>query len=533
MGSLIEVFNAHSKLTTSRDVLREVRRAVAYRAQDLPPKEVQAAIKYLFHRQRRRGERQDMMTVVEDDRCRDAMIATGFDPHDLIAGMITKTLRMPGTWDGWTSAISSDGTFSTGLLSLVVRQLCPIRLGVPYRVDDQRDLVAPRGPLAGPIDLRDYQRDAIDAFMAAHRGVIEMPPRTGKTRTAAEVISRLALKTLFIVPSVGLVDQATADLRKLLGRANVMGIHSGAGKDHRMLRHTLVWGSTYASAKTLPLDQIGFIVIDECHHGAAVTVNMISAACSNAYWRLAITGTNYRADRLGLILRGVVGGVVYRCSPQSMMAAGWIAPAKVAVLRMRLPRAGGFGGSDAYRVGIVGSAARNGMCAHAAAILAKDYGKRVIMLTKEIDHARDLASLVVRCGVGHGKVAQVDGENNEAATNALKALASGRLSVVVGTGVIGEGRDVPAADALVYAAGGRSRVRVVQDAYRVLTANIGKRHGILVDFADTHHPNLEDASAARLGLYRGNGAFHADVIDATTLESWIASVESDHPARSV
>jgi superfamily II DNA or RNA helicase len=143
-------------------------------------------------------------------------------------------------------------------------------------------------------------------------------------------------------------------------------------------------------------------------------------------------------------------------------------------------------------------------------------GKRVLVLTKEVNHAEELARRI------HGAL-QVDGRNSDQVRPALAELEAGRIRCVVGTSVIGEGVDVPAADVLVYAAGGRSKVKVVQDTYRVLTANVGKDQGIVIDVADNHHGTLTEAAAQRLALYRHHG-FRPEVINAMGIPAWLDGV---------
>ena len=190
------------------------------------------------------------------------------------------------------------------------------------------------------------------------------------------------------------------------------------------------------------------------------------------------------------------------------MAVGRLVPAKIAMVRVHGPRIES-GGYDLYRDGIVAHDQRNQTLTYAAKLLAH-HGKRVLVLTKEVGHAHALAAEIP------GAVA-VDGTDNDNVDAQLQALAEGRVPVVVGTSVIGEGRDVPAADALVYAAGGKSRVKVTQDYFRVLTASPGKTVGIIVDAADAHSPKLSDHSAQRLQLYRSEPAFSANVVEIEDL----------------
>jgi superfamily II DNA or RNA helicase len=176
---------------------------------------------------------------------------------------------------------------------------------------------------------------------------------------------------------------------------------------------------------------------------------------------------------------------------------------------------GGIGINDRlYSAGIVNHQYRNEVLATAAQWLMHT-GKRVLVLVKEIGHAETLAKLIP------GSV-QVDGRDNTKVKPVLDDLEAGRIQCVIGTSVIGEGRDVPAADALVYAAGGKSKVKVVQDFFRVLTASEGKKHGIVIDAADIHHDKLEVSAAHRLAMYKRD--FNTSVIDPGELPSWIKQV---------
>ena len=254
------------------------------------------------------------------------------------------------------------------------------------------------------------------------------------------------------------------------------------------------------------------LVIDEFHHSAASTWQDISAAATSAYYRLGLTGTHFRSDGKDLAMHAVLSRCVYRRTVSEMVTLGRLVPAKIAMVRVMGTRSTASG-HELYAAGVVDNAYRNGLITVAAQWLIH-MGKRVLILTKEVRHAEAIAASI------EGSV-QVDGRDNSVVGSALKALGTGRIRCVVGTSVIGEGVDVPAADALIYAAGGRSPVKHKQDYFRVLTASEGKSHGVIVDFADIHHLKLEDASAQRLGLYRSEETFTSEVIDPDQLPAWL------------
>ena len=86
--------------------------------------------------------------------------------------------------------------FPTGLLDLVVGELT--RWSVRHALADGRVRPEMGVPDRGALPLRPYQRAAVEALWAAGQGVLEMPPRSGKTRTMLEALRGIALPSLWI-----------------------------------------------------------------------------------------------------------------------------------------------------------------------------------------------------------------------------------------------------------------------------------------------------------------------------------------------
>jgi superfamily II DNA or RNA helicase len=334
-----------------------------------------------------------------------------------------------------------------------------------------------------------------------------------------------------VVPRKELVKQTVKAFEEWYPAGQVVGITGGKpnAKLRRRMIHAQVWIATPPTAagpkprgrrgneRRPGLDGIlsrQVLVIDEFHHAAAKTYQDISVAARNAYYRLGLTGTHYRADGKDMAMHALLSRAVYSRSVKDMVDAGVLVPARVAMVRLRSwgqPAAG----ARPYVSGISEHPQRNQMLVQAATGLIAA-GKRVLGLTQYVAHAQALAQAIPRAQA-------VDGRDNTKVRPALEALEAGQLGCVVGTSVVGEGVDVPAADALIYAAGGKSKVKVVQDTFRVLTASRGKDVGIIIDCADDHHDSLTAAAAQRLALYRKQG-FTVDVIDHTQLDAWIRSV---------
>jgi len=505
--------NVLSKLDTDRATLRIVRHHVAYRQRLMPPIEAQKLIKGFFSKHRRYGSG-DIARLFADGSMCEQLEALGVTPETLTRNQFESTVRQRGVWDGWGRVVESDGTFPTGLLNHVQRALELRAGGIVATLEDSRS-VPKRGQPWGDIDLYDYQREAVEAFIDVGRGVVNLPPRSGKTRIAVAVAAALGVPTIYIAPTVGVVEQTAKVFSELLPNKATIGLHSGlspSARNHRKLLGAAVIVTTPKTALKIPNPHSRLLlIIDEFHHAAAKTWKQASEAFSSAYWRLGLTGTHFRADGKDLEMAGVLGRAIYSRSVGDMVELGRLVPARIAMLRVRGDlKAVGY---DIYKSGVVEHTTRNKALATAANLLIRDC-RRVLVLTKEIEHAQRLSQMIPGSE-------PVDGRDNERVNKMLTALADGTVKAVVGTSVIGEGRDVPAADALVYASGGQSKVKVVQDYFRALTASEGKKTAIVVDIADSHHPTLLDHAARRLQHYRGEKAFDAEVLEAADFERWL------------
>jgi superfamily II DNA or RNA helicase len=515
---MVEVIinNATSRLIAPRPILRDVRHLVSFRAADLPPVAAQSAIKgWMREHGTWGGAASTIASMVANDDLVTACAEADFDLGAFTPAMLEAIKRIRGLWDGWKPLVDSTGTFPTGLLGHVRRALI-LRLGVEVAETDARAVYRPRGPLTPLPGLFDYQIAAQAAFLARERGVVDLPPRSGKTRIAVSIVVALGEPALFVAPTVGIVGQTEAAFRENLPARDVVAVTGGEpdARTRRVMNGALVWIVTApTAAKLTGIESRRVLVLDEFHHASCDTFQTISERAVNAYWRLGLTGTHYRADGRDMEMRGVLAETVYRRTVGEMVAMGRLVPARIAMVRVPGSEIDARG-REVYTEGVVDHVFRNLVLVRAAQEL-RDKGRRVLVLAKEIRHAGALAEAI-------GGAVAVDGGDNERADWALKELAEGRLRVVVGTSVIGEGRDVPAADALVYAAGGSSRVKVKQDVYRVLTVSRGKTRGIIVDMADNHHPRLCEAAAERLALYREESSFTTDIIEPSGLTAWLA-----------
>lgn len=390
--------------------------------------------------------------------------------------------------------------------------------GLPVHVTDLRQRPEDQLPLwSVSADWRAYQ-DRVHRQVVRHPvGIIDAPPRSGKTIMAARAIDTLNLRSVIVAPSVQIVRQTYDVMRKIFGDDFVSRIDGDAkGSQSDPERQIVV--TTAPSAVKLPKewwDRRDVLIVDEFHHSAAETYHQINMLAENIYYRYGFTGTHFRTGDDRLAMEAVCSFVLSKIEVPYLVENGWLAAPKVFFLpsdakprrtrrwdKTRLPDgsyeevelSGGTVFREAYKRGIVDCEERNARVVKTATDLYEN-GIPTIVLTRQRKHAQELGDRIP------GSVVVMGGKN-ALTSESIRDFLKGRHDVLVGTTVIGEGVDVPRAAALVYASGGSDGVQMMQSYFRPLTAAQDKTVGRIYDFVDSHHRMLARHSNERMAMAR-------------------------------
>lgn len=432
-------------------------------------------------------------------------------------------------WDGKVHLASFPDSntvvFPSGLLQTITE--CLERNAVRLECIDHRIRPEPGVPDPPRQTLRDYQTVAVQNALARGYGVLDMPPRAGKTRTMMEIQRLIALPTLWIAPTKNIVAQTVAAAEQFFGRN-----YAAAAVGAKVVEAPIVV-CTSATAATLPqefLDRRQVLVLDEFHHAAAASMRSLMLRTHHIFHRYGMTGTNYRSGNDDLALHSVLSDVVFRISARELCDRQYLVPSDVVFLPITGPRVSGGGGNfvtGAGRHGIYAHEVRNQMAAWAAGTLWAA-GRSVVVLVGTKEQGRTIEGILnatIPAGGGAYRAVEFVSTDRPASLcqSIIEDFASGTsVRILIGTSMIGEGTDLPVADALVYAVGGKAEVSHAQATYRVCTAVPGKRRSVIVDFADRHNETLLRHSLERLDTYQKQEIFQTRVLeDARSFADWL------------
>lgn len=410
-------------------------------------------------------------------------------------------------------------------------------LGISFERIDRRLSIASQldVPVIGsPIPLFAYQEAAVDILKPHHDGVAELSPRSGKTRLGLELARQLSVGTAWLAPTSPLVEQTLKAARAFFPEHEVQIAVPG---NEKKASQALIAVMTYAGVAGLSeafWKTRRHVVADEAHHLCldGSWMKDIVRARSHAIATHGLSATFYRSAMDDLELYAAMGPVRYRVTSTQLRDLGRLVPTRFAFLRWQGQRVTGteFVGKDSVqRRGLWDHPERNALVVQVATQLAYT-GRQVIVLVGLKEQGKALVEAIRPLlprgapGASLEPCELITGSDHDLRQRALLKAFNERqgVRVLVGTSVLGEGVDLPSADAMVYAQGRKAEVSLTQSWYRVCTAAPGKTDALIVDFADDHNPILRRHAQTRMELARQDPLFTvADVIGLRDLSSWM------------
>ncbi len=374
-------------------------------------------------------------------------------------------------------------------------------LGASLELADERSAGAPiEAVFTGT--LTDAQERAVADVRSHDSGVLCGSPGAGKTVIAARLIAARGRSTLVLVHRKPLVEQWLARLREFLDvDGSAIGtIGGGRRNPSGVIDVAMVQSLARSTLDPAALGGYGHVVVDECHHVPAVSVEGVLASCPARYVT-GLTATPYRRD-------GHQPIIAMQCGPlQHTIDGQRDERLELRVIRREtsfdpavLPTEPGIQeiysalATDPERIELVARDVRE----------LVDEGRAPLVLTERREHLDRLAQRLRRCAPAlvelHGDVTP---RRRRDALARLAELPPGAPRVVLATGrFIGEGFDDPRLDTLLLTMPIAWKGTVVQYAGRLHRPHPGKREARIYDYVDADVPVLRRMFAKRAKAYR-------------------------------
>ena len=397
-----------------------------------------------------------------------------------------------------------DNTFPTGLLPMVCKELREME--VEYEVHDTAEPVEISDH---PLDwLRPEQKEAVDRALARKRGILWIPTGGGKTEIAIGLSLKVKTKWLFIVHKKDLLHQTAERYERRTGlKAGKIG---DGIFDVRLFTvatfQTLARGLKKRNKDIVELlNGMGAVVHDECHTAPASSSMSVMMACKNAAYRYGLSGTPLaRGDKRSIFAIGVIGPVIFRIHPETLIKAGLLAKPIIQMFKLT-QESSKKTWQGVYGEAVVRSTKRNKILTNCAVICEKP----ALLFVKEIKHGHILEEKLRKDGVsceflwGDKQTAKRDA--------AVKRLVKGDIDVLIASVIFQEGTDIPSIRSLIIGSAGKSAIAAVQRIGRGMRLYQDKKEFFVYDIYDDGHRTLKKWSKERKKAYE-NESYDIEII---------------------
>ncbi len=324
------------------------------------------------------------------------------------------------------------------------------------------------------------QLEAAQAVVKHHRGIVVATTGVGKTRCAIEIILALKVKTLIVVPSLGLKEQLTEALRQIFGESAVGPLKRGKAESFITIENV-----DALDPKSKPKG-VQCVIIDEFHHAASKTYRELNKkAWTDIYYRIGLTATPHRSDEdERLLLESVLSRVIYRVPYQTAVEKGYIVPMESYFYEIGASKAAAVGGNyhKAYSDHVINSKELTELIVDLAEnLLLAD--KSTLILVKQVSHGKKIQDALAKRGHFVEFAEGVNKENSELVSSFNKL----ETRLLIGTSVLGEGIDTKPCEYVIDAAGGKSKNAFMQKLGRAFRVFPGKESCKIIMFRICGH----------------------------------------------
>ncbi len=391
-------------------------------------------------------------------------------------------------------------------------------------------------------NLRDDQPQAVGRLLEHDLGVLSGTTAFGKTVVAIKLIAEKKVNTLIIVDKASLITQWKNKLTEFLSiNESPLVSDTGAKKRGRKKAKSVI-GQLGQGKNTLSgiidialmqslnrknevkecVKDYGMIIVDECHHVAAVSFDEILKT-AKAKYVYGLTATPTRKDGHHPIIFMQCGPVRYRDDAKKQADKRpfdhFVIP-RFTALRVRLDKDEKDVSIQEHYSLMVASEMRNQMIVDDV-VKSHDSGRNCLVLTERTSHLESLAEklreripevMTLRGGRGAKEITEISKRISDPPTDKqLTLVATGRY--------IGEGFDEPRLDTLFLTMPISWKGTLQQYAGRLHRLFAEKREVQIYDYVDIHVSMLEKMYHKRLNGYASigykakAGAVEADSID--------------------
>ena len=349
-----------------------------------------------------------------------------------------------------------------------------------------------------PIEIHDYQIDAVQKAMSEERIMLLSPTASGKSLIIYTTMRQHldeGRKCILIVPTTSLVEQMYSDFKDYSSEngwrvdRHCQKLYSGFPKEFDADVLITTWQSIYKQPATW-FSQFDVIFGDEAHQFKAKSLSTIMEKMANVRYRIGTTGTIDNKKVHKLVLEGMFGPIYKVISTKELMEKGKVANLKIKCLVMKYDEiTRKIRNKNQYQDEmdfIVTHDKRNKFIRNLAVSCE---GNTLVLFQYVEKHGRVLYDMI-KAKVGENrKVFFIYGGTEVEAREHARYMTENESDaiIVASFGVFSTGINIPSIENVIFASPSKSKIRNLQSIGRGLRLKEGKTHCNLFDIADDLH----------------------------------------------
>ena len=349
-----------------------------------------------------------------------------------------------------------------------------------------------------PIEIRDYQLEAVHKAITDERTLLLSPTASGKSfiiYTTVRWHLEQNRKIIIIVPTTSLVEQLYADFDDY-SSANgwrtgyhVQKLYSGFPKDFSKDVLITTWQSVYLQPKAW-FSQFDVIIGDEAHQFKAKSLTTVMDKMDQVRWRMGTTGTIDNKKIHQLVLEGMFGPVHRVTTTAQLMESGRLAKLNITCIMLKYDDATRQSRSkNLYQDEInfiVTHQKRNKFIQNLA---LRSKGNTLVLFQFVEKHGKTLYEMIREAAHEERKVFFVYGGVETEDREAIRHITEGEEDAIIiaSYGTFSTGINIPSIQNVIFASPSKSKIRNLQSIGRGLRLKDGKAECNLYDLADDLH----------------------------------------------
>ncbi len=359
--------------------------------------------------------------------------------------------------------------------------------------------------------MRDYQWEIVTICLKKGFGVVELATAGGKTLTMANLIENIALgtldpiKTLIIVPDIGLVNQTYGDFIDYGIKPERMSRWTGKIEINKeadiIIANMGILQSENSDTSWLP--HISLLIVDEVHKLRRDNkVNNIIKKIRTPH-KFGFTGTmpSDLLDQWNII--GRIGPILYKRMAHELREDNYVAESTVLVLEITYKTLPDYDYSDASAIAnykaemdfIIHNAYRNKVITQ----LCQNFKNNALIMVDRIEHGLVMVEYLKTHLVGK-RVFFIQGDvdvDERKRVQDMMEISDDIICVAISK-VFSTGINIKNLHYIVFAAGGKAKIKIVQSIGRGLRLHVSKLILTIIDLADNLQYGIKHLAGRKL-----------------------------------